>query len=79
MGTALNPFRSLPYIRMYGKVSRSFFLSSLFYIDHVMTTICQFIEDSATPTQLRDPAEQASGGEVANQDEYIYRRRFSST
>jgi hypothetical protein len=25
-GTVLNPFRSLPYIRMYGKVSRPFFL-----------------------------------------------------
>jgi hypothetical protein len=40
-GTALNPFRSLPYIRMYGKVSRSFFL---FYVDHIVDTICQFME-----------------------------------
>ena len=40
-GTALNPFRGLPYIRMYGKVSTSF---SWFYIDHVMAAICQFVE-----------------------------------
>ena len=40
-GTALNPFRSLPYIRMYGKVSRSFFLV---YIDHIVVAICRFVE-----------------------------------
>jgi hypothetical protein len=39
--TALNPFRSLAYIRMYGKVSRSFFL---FYIDHIVVAICRFVE-----------------------------------
>lgn len=38
-GTALNPF--LPYIGMHGKVSRSFFL---FSIDHIVATICQFVE-----------------------------------
>jgi hypothetical protein len=43
-GTTLNPFRSLPYIGMYGKVSMSFFLFFLFYIDHVVVTICQFVE-----------------------------------
>jgi hypothetical protein len=32
--------------------------------------------DSATPRQLRDSAGQALGGEVANQDERIHRRRF---
>jgi hypothetical protein len=33
----------LPYIRMYGKVSRSFFLFFLFHIDHIVATICQFV------------------------------------
>jgi hypothetical protein len=41
IGTALSPFRSLPYIRMYGKVSKPFFL---IYIDHIVTAICQFVE-----------------------------------
>jgi hypothetical protein len=41
IGTALNPFRGLPYIRMYGKVPRSFFLS---YIGYIMAAIRQFIE-----------------------------------
>jgi hypothetical protein len=43
-GTALNPFRSLPYIGMYGKVPRSFFPSFLFYIGHGVAAICQFVE-----------------------------------
>jgi hypothetical protein len=38
MGTALNPFGSLPYIRMYGKVPESFFLS---YIGHIMAATRQ--------------------------------------
>jgi hypothetical protein len=41
MGTALNPFRSLPYIRMYGKVPGSFFLSC---IGHIMAAIRPFVE-----------------------------------
>jgi hypothetical protein len=43
-GTALNPFRSLPYIGMYGKVSRSFSLSFPFYIDHGVAATYQFVE-----------------------------------
>jgi hypothetical protein len=43
MRTALNPFRSLPYIRMYGKIPRSFFLSCMLRIDRVSVAIrrCQ--------------------------------------
>jgi hypothetical protein len=43
MRTALNPFRSLPYIRMYGKMPRSFFLSCMLRIDRVSVAIrrCQ--------------------------------------
>jgi hypothetical protein len=41
VGTALNLFRSLPYILMYGKVSRPFFL---FWIGHIVAAIRQFVE-----------------------------------
>jgi hypothetical protein len=64
-GTALN-FRSLTYIRMYCKMSRSFFL---FYIDHIVATICQFVEFQLQ-RQLRASAGQAPGGKVANKDEH---------
>ena len=40
-----------------------------------MAAICQFVEVQLH-RELRDSAEQAPGGEVANKDERIYRRRF---
>jgi hypothetical protein len=67
IGRALNSFRSLPYIRMYGKVSRPFFLSN---IDHIVTAIRQFAEvQLLTQRQLKESARQSPGGKVANKEE----------
>jgi hypothetical protein len=53
--TTLNPFRSVPCIGMHGKVSRSF---CLFPIDHIVATICQFVEIHLH-RGMRDSAGQA--------------------
>jgi hypothetical protein len=73
-GTALNPFRSLPYIRMCGKVSRSFFPFFLFYIDQVVATICQFVEIQLHRGGWGTRQGRAPVARCQNQDERIYRR-----